>query len=244
MLLLLPLYALCFAASTFNFGTSVKLEGISTEKKGLSVTYRTFNKTEKDDAFVVLQLTGANINDSEVGRKGSDCTNNVSPNSTSAPVLYMLLTFVLYLLFFVQFLLYVPLLVNELLFFVQYLLLFVQYRLFSVHDLLLSVQDLLFFVQYLRLFVQYLLLSVQYLQYLLLCVQELLISVQDLLLQRLEFVVGEKRSDSTNNVTPNSTSVLMLYLLLAFVLNLVLFVLSAALRPVPAPLHKGTSIGG
>uniref|UniRef100_A0A183CSA9 PLAT domain-containing protein n=1 Tax=Globodera pallida TaxID=36090 RepID=A0A183CSA9_GLOPA len=104
-LLLLPLFALCFAAPPFKFGTSVELEGISTEKKGLSVIYRTFNKTEKDDAFVVLQLTGANINDSEVGRKGSDSTNNgtelglgrkrsdstnnVTPNSTSVLMLYL-----------------------------------------------------------------------------------------------------------------------------------------------------------
>uniref|UniRef100_A0A914IAT8 Uncharacterized protein n=1 Tax=Globodera rostochiensis TaxID=31243 RepID=A0A914IAT8_GLORO len=103
MLLLLPMFAVCFAASPFNFGTSVKREnayGISTD--GLSVTYRTStNKsTEKDDAFDVLQwIGGGNITDTEVGRNGTDSTNNgtevgtyngtefvgqVTSNSTSA----------------------------------------------------------------------------------------------------------------------------------------------------------------
>uniref|UniRef100_A0A914I9M2 Uncharacterized protein n=1 Tax=Globodera rostochiensis TaxID=31243 RepID=A0A914I9M2_GLORO len=73
MSLLLPLFALCFAAPPSNYGTSVKLEGISTEKNGLSVTYRTFNKTEKDDGFVF-----PNINDSEVARNDSASTNNAT----------------------------------------------------------------------------------------------------------------------------------------------------------------------
>uniref|UniRef100_A0A183BPE4 ADP-ribosylation factor 1 n=1 Tax=Globodera pallida TaxID=36090 RepID=A0A183BPE4_GLOPA len=80
LLLLLPTFAVCFAASPFNFGTSVKREnayGVSTD--GLSVTYRTStNKsTEKDDAFEVLQwIGGGNITDTEVGRNGTDSINN------------------------------------------------------------------------------------------------------------------------------------------------------------------------
>uniref|UniRef100_A0A914IC68 Transmembrane protein n=1 Tax=Globodera rostochiensis TaxID=31243 RepID=A0A914IC68_GLORO len=88
MLLLLPLFALCFAAPPSNYGTSVKLEGISTEKNGLSATYQT--SSEMDDCVATLQeFFGDNINDSEVGGNGSDSTNNatevdhVTSNSTS-----------------------------------------------------------------------------------------------------------------------------------------------------------------